>query len=592
MRLLTRRRRRPARLVERILGFTFAVIALVLAAVFLLLSWQTRERLTRAIVDNLETSQTRFAELEARSQQERRLQVATLAENPTLKAAVDTYLAERTLTGPADELLDTIQYELLKLQQTVDVPALSVISERGVILASTGPAAGDWRVGDLVQLQAERDFAPFDNVIARTDPATRIPRAYMATIAPLVLGEYIVGDIILAAPMNDAYAEQLAADAGTEVAVLINGRLAASSLPDQIREQVASAALPVSGSVVIGGDEYVVRLLTTVDAAAIYAMGSTTAPVRAASLEAAWVLLGIGAGALVLAGVGSWWLARTLAAPIDSLRVSLAEMADARDFEQPLRRTGASVELDALADSFDTLRSAVSAAEAESESTYLGVIGTLAAALDARDPYTAGHSERVADLSVAIARELKVPDDEIDIIKLGALLHDIGKIGVSDAVLRKPGPLTDEEFDQIKRHPALGARILKPLNFLSEHIAIVELHHEQPDGRGYPHGLKGDDTPFFARIVHVADAFDAITSARAYRPERPITEAMAELWRCAGTGFDLRIVQAIARVPATTLIRRPTARPEGALNEAGALGGALVPFRVRRAGSMRRRSAS
>jgi len=257
------------------------------------------------------------------------------------------------------------------------------------------------------------------------------------------------------------------------------------------------------------------------------------------------VLLGVGLGALCLAGLGSWWLARRLAIPIDELTRSLAKMAYERDFEHTLEATGVSRELDDLVATFDALRRAVVAAEEESEAAYVGVIGSLAAALDARDPYTAGHSERVANLSVAIARQMELPEIEIETVRLGALLHDIGKIGVSDAVLRKPGKLSDEEFSQIKLHPGLGARILRPLRFLSAHLPVVELHHEQPNGRGYPHGLDGVQIPLLASIVHVADAYDAMTSARAYRPARPPAAAMAELHLYAGTQFDLDCVQAL-----------------------------------------------
>ena len=141
---------------------------------------------------------------------------------------------------------------------------------------------------------------------------------------------------------------------------------------------------------------------------------------------------------------------------------------------------------------------------------------------------------------------MKLSEEELDTLGLGALLHDIGKIGISDAVLRKPGPLTPEEFAVIKTHPGVGAHILRSVHFLAPHLPIVELHHERPDGQGYPHRLRGHEIPLLARIVHVADAFDAITSVRAYRPARSSAEALRELWRCAGSQFDAEVVHALA----------------------------------------------
>jgi HD-GYP domain-containing protein (c-di-GMP phosphodiesterase class II) len=148
------------------------------------------------------------------------------------------------------------------------------------------------------------------------------------------------------------------------------------------------------------------------------------------------------------------------------------------------------------------------------------------------------------------------------VLRLGALLHDIGKVGISDQILRKPGPLLPDEFEHLKRHPGLGAHILRQVPFLGPHIPIVELHHERPDGRGYPFGLRGDDIPLAARIVHVADAFDAITSARAYRPARSATEALAELHAYSGTQFDPASVDALL-----TVVPLATATPEPALQE-------------------------
>lgn len=572
------------RLAVKILAFSFAVIATVLAAVFLLLTWQTRARLTQAIVTNIEQSQQRFADLEARLELSRRVQASALAENPTLKAAVDTYQVEGALGGPKDQLRNTLRGGLEKLAASAAVPALAVTDVNGTILASTGPEAAQWQAGDRVPFVVGTTGEAVEAVIARDQSP------HLATVVPLTLGADVVGELILATPMDDAYAQQLQREAGIDIVIFYNGQVVAASGRATLPPQLNTTLLPASGTLAIDGQDFVVKQLRSVDSARIVAIGSVSASVRAATREAAIVLAVIGVGALVLAGLASFWLARTVAAPIDHLRTTLEQMADARDFERELLPAGASFELDALTATFDRLRAAVSAAEAESESTYLGVIGALAAALDARDPYTAGHSERVAHLSVAIGQQMGLSEDELEVLRLGALLHDIGKIGVSDAILRKPGTLTDDELEQIKRHPSLGARILRPLNFLAEHIAIVELHHEQPDGRGYPFGLRSDEIPVFARIVHVADAFDAMTTARAYRPSRPATEAIAELWRYAGTGFDLPVLQAMAAVPATVLMRSSGVNPFSPGEEGVHVAGALVPFRLRAAAAQARRS--
>jgi putative nucleotidyltransferase with HDIG domain len=302
---------------------------------------------------------------------------------------------------------------------------------------------------------------------------------------------------------------------------------------------------PESGAVDAGGRRLIVRRLTAVDDTAVYAASAVDGAAAAALAGMSRVIAGAAVVALVLAASGSWWLARVLARPVATLTESLERMAETRDLQAPLPRGGAVREIDALADSFDALRAAVMKAEGESDAAYAGVIGALAAALDARDPYTAGHSQRVATLSVFIAEALGVPAAERETLRLGALLHDVGKIGVNDAVLRKPGKLTPEEMDHIRLHPVLGARILQPVGFLAPHLHIVELHHERPDGRGYPHGLVGDAIPLFARIVHVADAFDAMTSARAYRSARPPADALADLRKNMGTDFDADVVAAM-----------------------------------------------
>ncbi len=181
------------------------------------------------------------------------------------------------------------------------------------------------------------------------------------------------------------------------------------------------------------------------------------------------------------------------------------------------------------------------------ETIYSNLVSTLrslVSTIEAKDQYTQRHSERVTKISMMIGNEIKCSKEELDIIQFAGMLHDIGKIGVSDAVLQKPGRLTQEEFEAIKQHPVIGARILDPLGMLPHEKAIIRHHHERWDGRGYPDGLAGRDIPFLARIVSVADAYDAMTSDRVYRKGLSHEMAMAELERNAWFQFDGSLVQA------------------------------------------------
>lgn len=179
---------------------------------------------------------------------------------------------------------------------------------------------------------------------------------------------------------------------------------------------------------------------------------------------------------------------------------------------------------------------------------YLETIRSLAAAIDAKDSYTHGHSRRVTDLSVGIALEMNLPRTEVDTIRHASLLHDVGKIGISEQILLKPGRLTDDEFETIKSHPHIGAGILNSIEFLKNVCEIIKHHHERFDGRGYPNNLSGDEIPLGSRIICVADSFDAITSCRPYRKPLTFDEATEEVVRCAGSQFDPLVVDAFVRL--------------------------------------------
>lgn len=172
----------------------------------------------------------------------------------------------------------------------------------------------------------------------------------------------------------------------------------------------------------------------------------------------------------------------------------------------------------------------------------------MAQAVDLKDPYTSNHSQRVARLAVRIARELGLAEPEVEHIRIGALLHDLGKIGVSNDIIRKPGKLTAEEYRLMMKHSGVGADIIEPLEVLGKSASMVRHHHEHWDGSGYPDGLKGPAIPLGARIILVADAFDALTTDRPYRMGTSRREAMEVIQRNAGLQFDPVVVEALKRI--------------------------------------------
>jgi HD-GYP domain-containing protein (c-di-GMP phosphodiesterase class II) len=182
---------------------------------------------------------------------------------------------------------------------------------------------------------------------------------------------------------------------------------------------------------------------------------------------------------------------------------------------------------------------------AEQQLAYDRTIQTLVQAVETKDLYTRGHSERVATASVMIARQIKMHEDRVSVLRYAGILHDVGKLGVPTRVLQKSGRLTDEEYEAIKLHPVRGLEVVRQIEFLGEAYAGIMHHHERIDGRGYPMGLQGDQIPEFARVIAVADAFDSMTTTRSYRDARPIEDAIAELHRCAGTQFDPVMVEAM-----------------------------------------------
>jgi putative nucleotidyltransferase with HDIG domain len=181
------------------------------------------------------------------------------------------------------------------------------------------------------------------------------------------------------------------------------------------------------------------------------------------------------------------------------------------------------------------------------QTTYVSTLRSLISIIEAKDPYTKGHTERVASYSVALANRVDLREDDLKRIMFAALMHDIGKMGVLDEIVNKPGALTEAEWELMRAHPVVGAGIVEKMEFLNGTADIVRYHHEAWNGKGYPDGLRGDDIPLGARIVTVADSFDAMTTDRPYRKALTVDQAIAQLEGGAGVQFDADLVKVFVK---------------------------------------------
>jgi HD-GYP domain-containing protein (c-di-GMP phosphodiesterase class II) len=255
-------------------------------------------------------------------------------------------------------------------------------------------------------------------------------------------------------------------------------------------------------------------------------------------------------GVTFMALIIGYLLAVGITRPIRGLVESTRAISRA-EFHERVQVSG-TAEIGELAETFNHMASDIEeyveklklAAE-ENRELFLGSIRMLAAAIDEKDPYTRGHSGRVAKYAIILGNGLGLTAEELDRLRISALLHDVGKIGVDDRVLKKPGKLTDEEFDLMKQHPSKGANIMRPVAQLKDMLPGIELHHERMDGGGYPYGLTGDQIPMMARIIAVADTLDAITTNRPYQSAMDLDFALERIRSLSVSKFDPDVVHAL-----------------------------------------------
>jgi putative nucleotidyltransferase with HDIG domain len=505
-----------------------------------------REALRSSLRDN-QTTLVRERE-QSESRNARILRVA--AENPALKAGLQLLATERsakdaarrTVEDQLSEICDTMGFDFLAVSGSSGEPLAGVIRRKeGFGSLDTGP----------LHLPEKGFFSTHGQIFRVTSVAIAQGQEYVGTLA---LGErfelarvpmpavllYRGTVVAMTAPGADKAAAEAAlrkCSPDAECEPRIGGETFISVLLDNP---------PAQGS----DDGFTLRSLRSLDAAA--------APVQVVLQR---VFLSAGLTALLVAiGLGAF-SSRSIVQPLAAVVTRLRESGKTGVLpEFPTGKRGVREILE-LTDSFNHAAASIRDGQDRLVRAYVEFVSSLASALDARDPYTAGHSLRVSDYSCAIATAMNVGIQEQELIRVGALLHDIGKIGISDAVLQKQGKLTPEEEALIQQHPVIGRKILECVHGFEPYLPVVELHHENWDGTGYPRGLKGEETPRMARIVKVADAYDAMTSDRPYRRGMLHQDAVRILEKHAGTQFDIPVVQAFVTLGDMTKTHATSADP-------------------------------
>jgi putative nucleotidyltransferase with HDIG domain len=513
---------------------SFVPIAVLLAASF----WAVRVSVIAAVRNGLGVSvrdnQVALAREQARHETRSRKLLQGIAENPALKAGLQLLATER---AASEQARNTVQDQLSEICDSLSLDFIMAASSAGVPLAAVVR-----ETGGFAPINAFRVRPPEEGFFLADD------RIYELASVPI----YEAGSQVATLTVGERFD---IARFGVPAVLLHNGKVISAQMrdlaPAQIEKSLGACApaadcevriqeqtylsLPLGITASSGGEGYALRSLQNVDAA--------SAPLQAA-LQKLFLVAGLAALAAML-GISAL-SSRSIARPLAGVAAHLRSSASTGELPEFPERQGGVQEIRDLTRGFNDAAKAIREGRDRLTRAYVQFVGSLAQALDARDAYTAGHSRRVSEYSCAIARVMNLAEPDLETIRVGALLHDVGKIGISDLVLQKPGRLTAEEDQLIRQHPVIGRRILENVQGLESSLSVVELHHENWDGTGYPRGLKGEETPLCARIVKVADAYDAMTSDRPYRRGMSHAEALSVLKNAAGSQMDVSVVEAFA----------------------------------------------
>jgi putative nucleotidyltransferase with HDIG domain len=517
----------------------FIPFVVLLASSFWMIQRFVQSTVRDGLHTSLHDSQVAIANIHAKGdlQNSRFLKVA--GENTALKAGMRLLLdnphsesARRTVEDQLRELGERMGFDFMLISAPDSTPLAGVVRHA---------AARSEIHGQLIPLDlalVDRNHAGFLLFGGRTFQVASVPvDENDENIGLLSVGEYF--DF---------------SDLTTLVVLVHNGKVIDSNIPhvpfgeleralSGCGEQ-AECDLRLQGTSWISlpmqsyGQGYVLRSFENVDEA--------TGPIQSRLHKLFLTLALVFVLVAFLCSVGS---SRSIVQPIAIVVSHLREAVRTGELTELKSQPSSILEIQELVQIYNRAATSVRTASKDLEVAYLESVGSLANALDARDPYTAGHSRRVSQLSCAVASALQLNSSDLERVRIGALLHDIGKIGISDTVLQKTGRLTAEERAIVEQHPVIGRRILEGVQGFTPFLGAVELHHENWDGTGYPKGQSGEETPLDARIIHVSDAYDAMTTDRSYRRGMTQEKAFSILKEYAGAHFDPHIVEIFVNLP-------------------------------------------
>jgi putative nucleotidyltransferase with HDIG domain len=518
------------RFATRAFLWSFIPFALLLAGSF----WAIQQRVQNTVRSGLRSSLREAHMSMARLRQQSELQnsrfLRIVAENPSLKAGLQLLL----INPKSGAARLTLEDQLREIAEALRFDFLLVSNSDGA------PLAGIVRIDNqLVAMDIKRMKPPQQGFFTLGEST------YQVNSFPIDINDENIGDLSIGEHFD-------LSEFSTPAILAQNGEILRSSVPSASRAELESALrncgdqaecetrvagetyLTLAADTINFGNGYTLRSLQSLD--------SVNGPVQSV-LRQAFLIASL--GALFAAAALSFFSSRSIVQPIAAVVSSLQQSEETGTLPSFQSNPASIHEIRELIESFARAAAAVRESRENLQQAYVEFIGSLAGALDARDDYTAGHSRRVSEYSCVIAEALDITGTDLEVIRVGALLHDIGKIGVMDSVLRKPSKLTNDEMALVQQHPSIGRRILEGVRGFQSYLPIVELHHENWDGTGYPLHLSDVKVPLCARIVHVADAYDAMTSARSYRSALSHDTAMRELKRYAGIQFDPEVVRAL-----------------------------------------------